>query len=279
MSERIAIRWVVALKSEAIAIRKKYRMTSVAPEGPYPVFKDSTGCHWLTISGMGRVHAAAATMYLHQVSKAPPSAAWINVGIAGHRVATCGALYLVDKITEKSTGRRGYPGPVISSSVARSCLVTVDKPETDYESDELFDMEGSAIFDVACRLSNQQLVLVLKIVSDGPNLNVKNLTSEMISDLISDNINDISNIVGKMELLTEQEHDRLAFPDAYYSILKTWHFSQSQKHRLMQLVKRWQATIQRNDMMSYIVRCPDAKSVVQKLSIKLDGYEMDWGEG
>ena len=82
-----------------------------------------------------------------------------------------------------------------------------------------------------------------------------------------------------MELLTEQEYDRITFPDAYYSILKTWHFSHSQKHRLRQLVKRWQATVQRKDMMSYLEDCPDAKSVVKKLSIKLDGYKMDWGEG
>ena len=278
MGERIAIRWVVALIPEAIAIRKRYRMTLVVHEGPYQVFKDPTDCHWLTISGMGRVHAAAATMYLHQMSKAPPWAAWINVGIAGNSAGTYGALYLVDKITEKSTERCGYPGTVISSFVARGSLVTVDKPETSYESDELFDMEGSAIFDIACRLSSQQLVLVLKIVSDGPNLSVQNLTSEMISDLVSDNINVISKIVSEVERLTKQEYDRLKVPDSYHTITNKWHFSQSQKHRLMHLVKRWQATVQRKDLMPFLEDCPDAKSAMKKLSIKLDEHEIDWGE-
>ena len=279
MDKGTAIRWVVALEPESIAIRKKYQMTRVAHSGPYPVFTDATDCHWLTISGVGRVHAAAATMYLHQVSNAPPWAGWVNVGIAGHAAGTYGTLYLVDKIIDKSTGRSGYPGPVISSTLARGSLMTVDKPETNYGNDLLFDMEGSAIFEIACRLSCQQLVLVLKIVSDGPNIDIAELTSKMISDLVSDSISEIFKIVGKMEILTKKEHDRLELPVAYYAIKKKWHFSQSQEYRLMHLVKRWQATAQNKKLIPYVGECKDAKSVIRKLSIKLDNHEVDWGKG
>ena len=278
MGKGTAIRWVVALEPESIAIRKNYQMTRVTHSGPYPVFKDVSSCHWLTISGVGKVHAAAATMYLYQVSDAPPWAGWVNVGVAGHAAGTYGTLYLVDKIIDKSTGRSGYPGSVLSSTLARGSLMTVDKPETDYGNDLLFDMEGSAIFEIACRLSCQQLVMVLKIVSDGPNKDIAELTNKAISDLVSESIRGISELVGKLETLIKKEHDRLELPLAYYEIKKNWHFSQSQEYQLMHLVKRWQAAAQNKELMSYVGECKDAKSVVQKLSIKLDNHEVDWGK-
>ena len=278
MAKGIAIRWVVALEPESIAIRKKYHMTRVFHSGPYPVFKDEADCHWLTISGVGRVHAAAATMYLHLVSGAPPWAGWVNVGIAGHGAGTYGTLYLVDKIIEQSTGRSGYPGHVLSSTLARGSLMTVDKPETNYRNNLLFDMEGSAFFEIASRLSCQQLVLVLKIVSDGPNVDIAELTKQIISNLVSDRISEIFNLVGKMEMLVEKECDRLELPVAYYAIKKKWYFSQSQEYQLMHLVKRWQATAQNKELMSYVGECKDATSVVQKLSIKLDNHEVDWAK-
>ena len=278
MGKGTAIRWVVALEPESIAIRKNYQMTRVTHSGPYPVFKDVSSCHWLTISGVGKVHAAAATMYLYQVSDAPPWAGWVNVGVAGHAAGTYGTLYLVDKIIDKSTGRSGYPGPVLSSTLARGSLMTVDKPETDYGNDLLFDMEGSAIFEIACRLSCQQLVLILKIVSDDPNNDIAELTSKTINHLVSDSISEISELVGKLETLTKKEHDRLKLPEAYYKIKKNWHFSLSQEYRLMHLVKRWQATSKNKELMPYLDECKDAKSVIRKLLNNLDNHQVDWGK-
>ena len=156
--------------------------------------------------------------------------------------------------------------------------MTVDKPETNYGNGLLFDMEGSAVFEIACRLSCQQLVLVLKIVSDGPNIDVKELTRKMISGLVSDSISEIVKLVGKLEILTNKEYDRLESPVAYYAIKKKWHFSQSQEYQLMHLVRRWQAMAQNKELMPYVDECKDAKSVIRKLSIKLDNHEVDWGK-
>ena len=119
---------------------------------------------------------------------------------------------------------------------------------------------------------------MLKIVSDGQNIDVKELTSKMISDLVSDSISEIFKLVGKMEILTKREHDRLELPVAYYAIKKNWHFSQSLEYRLMHLVKRWQATAQNKELLPYVDECKDAKSVIRKFSIKLDNHEVDWGK-
>jgi len=97
--------------------------------------------------------------------------------------------------------------------------------------------------------------------------------------LVSDSISEIFKLVGKLEILTKKERDRLELPVAYYAIKKNWHFSQSQEYRLMHLVKRWQAMAQNKELMPYVDECKDAKSVIRKLSIKLDNHEVDWGKG
>ena len=278
MSDHIAFRWVIALTPEALAIRERYRMISFPHNGPYPVFKDTEGLHWLTVCGVGRINAAAATIYLQQVSKAPPWSAWINVGIAGKREDTYGNLYHIDKITEDSTGQRYYPSPAITSSPIQASLVTVDKPETNYDSNDLFDMEGSAFFDLACRLSCQQLVMLLKIVSDGPEHILSNLNKNKIADLVSRNIDNISNIVSQMNYAIEQEYSRLKVPDIYHLILTKWHFTQTQKYQLNLLVKRCQAINPDLEMLPYLKDCHDAMSALQKLSIKLDDHQIDWGK-
>ncbi len=270
--------WVVALKTEAAVIREKYKMASAGQAGPYPVFKDVTESNWLTISGIGRVHAAAATMYLHHVSQAEPWTLWINVGIAGAKRGDYGSLFLVDKITERSTGHTFYPRPLISSPVGRSSLVTVDTPETNYRSEDLFDMEASAFFNIACRLSCQQLVIVFKIVSDGPNFDIRKLSSGKIYHLVSSNVDEISNIIFEMAPFMEKERKRLTVPIGYDSITQNWKFSQSRQHQLKHLLGRWQAFFPEKNPRSYLEGCPDAKTVVYKLTTKLDAHKIEWGK-
>ena len=157
MQQPAAIRWVVALKEEAIPIREQYNMVTVEGDGIYPVFRDKEEKHWLVISGIGKINAAAATMFLSQIRNAPPWTAWINLGIAGHRNSECGTLYLIDKVIDQSTNYIWYPSPAISTSIDKQSLCTVDQPETNYFGDDLFDMEGSAFFQISSNLSCQQL--------------------------------------------------------------------------------------------------------------------------
>ena len=278
MNDRATSCWVVALKTEAAVIREKYKMASAGQAGPYPVFKDATGRNWLTISGIGRVHAAAATTYLHQVSQAAPWALWINVGIAGNKRGDYGSLYLVDKITERSTGHVFYPRPMILSAMGRSSLVTVDTPEVNYRSDDLFDMEGSAFFNIACRLSCQELVMLFKIVSDGPNFDIGELTPEKIFNLVSSAIDDISDMVVEMTPFKEKERGRLALPIGYDSITEKWNFSQSRQHQLKHLLERWHAFFPKEIPLSYLEGSPDAKAVIHNLTVKLDAHKIEWGE-
>ena len=278
MGENVAIRWVVALKSEAEAICKQFQMKLDATSKVYPIYKDQTGGHWLTISGIGRVNSACATIYLHQVSSAPPWAGWINVGIAGHGSYDYGSLHLVDKIFEKNSNKMFFPRFITSSDISRSELVTVDAPETEYKTASLFDMEGSSFFDTACRLTCQQLIILLKIVSDGPKYKLTDLTKERTSELIQKNLEEILNFVNELWKISCIEKSRLMIPAEFEIISRTWHFSQARKIRLKELVRKWAALYPNKGIAPYIGKCKDADSVISTISDKLNGHEINWGE-
>lgn len=275
-SDKNAIRWVVALGVEAKAIRQKYNMKRVSRSGPFPIFKNAENCAWLTVSGVGRVNSAAATMYLHQVSDAPPWATWINVGISGHKNNIYGHLYLIDKITEDATGRVSYPGTVITTELPRAALVTVDRPLTSYNNDSLLDMEASSFFEMACKVTNQQLVLILKIAADSPAFDIDKLTEEIVGDLVSRNIERIEETADKMINLVGHEYYRLRLPDEYQGIIDRWRFSQTEQHHLERLIRRWNVIFEGKKLMPLIDRCRSGKSVLKELSVKLDSFEIDW---
>lgn len=278
MQQPAAIRWVVALKEEAIPIREQYNMVTVEGDGIYPVFRDKEEKHWLVISGIGKINAAAATMFLSQISNAPPWTAWINIGIAGHGKSDFGTLHLVDKIIEKSTSYIWYPAPAIFSSLSRQSLCTVDCPETMYCGEYLFDMEGSSFFQISNYLSCQQLVLILKIVSDGPNSSVKILTKKNISNLITANLEKICFAVSDMEQLSLKESRRLSLPTEYLSITDNWHFTQTRSHKLKNILRRWQAVFPGKDPMPHLSESPNAAAVIKKLADMIDHHRINWGK-
>lgn len=278
MDSRVYFCWVVALKSEALPLCDKFKMTLVDHEAPYPIFKDLDGYHWLVISGVGKVQAAAASMYLHQISKANRWTAWINIGIAGQKESKFGKLYLIDKITEMSTGKVWCPGTVISTITARGSLMTVDKPEIDFKKGDLFDMESAGFFDVVRRLSCNELVLVLKIVSDGPFNDIKKISPEIIKTLMFNNIDEIESIIFKMEHLVRQEYQRISLPNEYVKVIRKWHFSRFRKHEIKSLIHRWNIKFPEDNLLSFLNECKSARSVIYKISSHLDSCEIDWGQ-
>ena len=79
----ISIRWVVALKAEAISIIEQYKLFSYDHEGPFPIYKSKSQDIWLIVSGVGQVNAAAASIHLFEKSTKLQNSVWINIGIAG----------------------------------------------------------------------------------------------------------------------------------------------------------------------------------------------------
>ena len=273
--DSFAIRWVVALKEEAKIIIDHYKLSIIDGNSLYPVFKNFDETHWLVLSGIGRHNAAAATAYLYSISEASKSTAWVNLGIAGCGKGNYGDLCLVDKISN-SYGKNRYPTIMPRSVLAKMHLFTSDTPINNYSSQELIDMEGSAFYDIVSKFTSNELICLMKVISDGPENDLKDLNRSKIIDLIKSNIMNIKKIISYYEKLSHYDFLRNKKPYLFSQITSKWHFSVTQKYQLENLLRRVRSFLSDNNVWEIIKDCKKGASVLDILEFKIKKSEIDW---
>ena len=273
----MSVRWVVALKEEAKIILDYYKMILVPQKTLYPIYKNKEGTHWLVLSGIGRHNSAAATSHLYTISSACRWTSWINIGIAGSGKGDYGNLYLVDKIFNPNS-KITYPATMPKSNLPKMSLLTSDIPITDYSSKELIDMEGSAFYDIASKITSKEFICIIKIISDGPRDNVKQLTKLKIIQLIQSNITKINKVVSYYQNLSENENRIIAKPDIFYKISSNWHFTVTQLSQLESLLRRLKVFCGNDDIMNLIKQCKNSKIIINVLNQKIKSRKINWSD-
>ncbi|MEE8624791.1 MAG: hypothetical protein V3T19_05575, partial [Acidiferrobacterales bacterium] len=137
------LHFVVALQAEAKPLIDHFGLRR-RTGGAFPVYENENIA--LTVSGIGKVAAAAATGYLHAHTGNHSCIAWLNIGIAGHGRRAIGDGVLIHKITDQITGRSWYPPLTFELPCASDGLITVDEPETRYRENGLYDMEAAGFY-------------------------------------------------------------------------------------------------------------------------------------
>ena len=274
---KMSVRWVIALKEEAKVILDYYEMALINKKTLYPVFKNIEETHWLILSGIGRHNSAAATSYLYTISNASKWTSWINIGIAGSGKGDYGNIYLVDKIYNQNFYIT-YPSTMPKSNLPKMSLLTTDIPIMDYSSKELIDMEGSAFFDIASKLTSKEFICIMKIISDGPENNIKQLTKLRIIELLKLNLTKIAQVVSYYENLSENENQIKAKPDIFFKISSNWHFSVTQSSQLENLLRRLKVFCDNNEIMDLIKQCKSSSSVINSLNNKIKTNKVNWSD-
>ena len=274
---KMSVRWVIALKEEAKIILDYYEMALINKKTLYPIYKNTEETHWLILSGIGRHNSAAATSYLYTISNASKWTSWINIGIAGSGKGDYGNIYLVDKIFNQNFYIT-YPSTMPKSNLPKMSLLTTDIPITDYSSKELIDMEGSAFFDIASKLTSKEFICIMKIISDGPKNNIKQLTKLRINELLKLNLTKIAQIVTYYENLSENENQIKAKPDIFFKISSNWHFSVTQSSQLENLLRRLKVFCDNNEIMDLIKQCKSSSSVINSLNNKIKTNKVNWSD-
>ncbi len=142
----------------------------------------------LVITGVGEINAAAAVANVGGAYGIGAEDVIVNIG-------SCAALenethtmlndkwtgmgehiYLVNKITEQSTGRTFYPDMLLKSDMEECEAVTVAKPITEVDIENLldntarvscvYDMEAAAVYQVASLFVGPHCMHFIKVVSD-----------------------------------------------------------------------------------------------------------------
>ena len=81
MGYSYSIRFVVALEAEAEPIIEDYDLKIIHGINLFKVYRNNSGNHWLIISGIGSINAAAASIFLYQHSNANKFSFWSQIYI------------------------------------------------------------------------------------------------------------------------------------------------------------------------------------------------------
>ena len=273
-----SIRWVIALREEAQVILDHYKLKPVNEKTIYPIYKNEEETHWLIICGIGRNNAAASTAYLYAYSNASNYTSWINIGIAGSCKGNYGDLYLVDKISTFQRRKSTYPSTLPNATLPKMHLFTSDVPISDYSTYELIDMEGSAFFDIASKLTSKEFICLMKVISDGPENDIKEITKSKINNLIKENLLKIIDVISYYERLSQKEFQIIDKPKLFNEIKSKWHFSATQSYRLETLLRRIEIFCNKKDIEKTIKNCETSNSVINVLNTKIKNNLVNWSK-
>lgn len=253
---------VTALAAEAKPLITHYRLQHQR-NSAFPLYESATIS--LVISGVGVANAAAATAYLGARSNAT-SAAWLNIGIAGHSNAAVGEVFLANKISNCTSGECWYPPQILGTQLARTNLFTVPCVETKFANAGLYDMEASGFFSIACRFSTAELVQCVKIVADNPTTPAS-IDAKRTTSLVHQACTQISDAVDALIAL------RSALPEVadviphMTELLANYRCSHAQYIRLKQLLQ--QAATLGIELDKQLYHCPSTTALLDALSYQM----------
>jgi hypothetical protein len=271
ISTKNSVRWVIALIPEAIPIIHALRLKKISGKLPFPIYIDDEGEHWLTVSGLGQANIANATSFLFKKSGADKTSVWINVGIAGSKTFDLGELVFIDKVTSNISGKSLYPYSIPNLKIEnRSELITVNSPERVFGSDGVYDMEGFSFFEVTSKLSSNELILILKIVSDGPDSDLSKIDKDKISILIEKKIPALLKILPTLFSISQKLKDQMLPPKNFEDICKIRKFTFSQRVTLKKLLNQWHARKASKSLIKNISVLKTASKIIQFMEKELN---------
>ena len=266
-----SVRWVIALMPEATPIIRALSLIKIAGNLPFPIYSDEGREHWLIVSGLGQINVAAATSLLFEKSRADKTTVWINVGIAGSKKFNIGELVFIDKVTSNTSGKSLYPYSIPNLKIEnRSELVTVNNPEREFGSEGVYDMEGFSFFKATSKLSSNELILILKIVSDGPGSDLSKIDKNKISKLVEKKIPTLLQILPTLASLSENLRNQILLPKNFEDICKVRKFTFSQRVTLKKLLHQWHARKPSKNLLKNISVLKTSSKIIKFMEEELN---------
>jgi len=267
-----------ALRCEAEPLISKYDLKYAREYQLFPIYLSRNKSISLTITGIGKLAASAAAMHTHQVFNGAKSDCWLNIGVAGHAAYNKGTVALANKITDNGTNKVWYPQVLFSTDVPSCSLLTLDKPTNQYNEGTMYDMEASGFYHAASRFATAELMHSIKIISDNTAEPAQLVTKEIVSELINAEIDKLAALIDSVnniacELVTEIHSDRIS-----EEILKRWHFTETERNSLMNLLRRWHVIFpDTSPLLQTDKTCSLAREFLHALTAKLDNAAIRYG--
>ncbi len=265
------IHFICALKCEARSLIAHYRLKHRADSEAFPLYTSPDKQISLTISGIGKVNAAAATAFTHAFLLTGKQDVWLNVGIAGHRDMQIGEITLAHKIIDQTNNYAWYPQIIINPPCPSMEVLSCDEPITNY-TDVLFEMEAAGFYATACRFATSELIHVIKIISDNQQQPAEKMSESFVAELVNNQLTVIDQISDSLSLLANEVGNTNGIPDYYEQIIEQWRFTHAEKLILKSCLNRWHVLCPDENPMKEIDKSLHGKEVICQITNKLDTY-------
>ena len=260
-----------ALKSEAKPVIEKYQLQHCPDAGLFTIYINEGQDLSLTVSGVGKLSMAGAVIYTASFLGASGENGWLNFGIAGHQDLEIGSTRLANKISDEASGKTWFPQIVFNSVVSGAPLITVDKPVSVYPGSTMYDMEAAGFYNSVCRFATAELAHSLKIVSDNELSPTEKINNALVNRLITDNLKAIDSVIFQLSGLSNELKQSEKLEDMYQSFIARWHFTQTEKIKLKQLLLRWQILLSNSSPLSgFSKQSQTGKEILNHLQHILD---------
>lgn len=208
----------IALHAEARPAIERFRLKQDA-SFDLPVFRRDEV--WLTVTGTGSMKSAIATTHLVTRVEKGENAVLFNLGVAGHTQKAgegpveVGDRFLVNKITERGTGRSFYPDLLARTPLAETSVTTVEQPldraDADGVEPGLVDMEASGFYQAAAAFLPPHRIGCVKVVSD--HLETRHLDKNMVGELIAGALDEFEETIAAYRTISDGGQDVLTDAD------------------------------------------------------------------
>ena len=257
-----------ALKCEATPLLDFFELSHCVQSSPFPVYTDKKQEVSLTITGIGKLSAAAAVIHVQSLFELNDHDICLNIGIAGHMDYPVGELRLANRIEDADSGECWYPQIVIDTHVQSAGLLSLSKPSVDY-CGQMYDMEASGFYHSTSLFGTAELCQSIKVISDNQDNPADRLVKKEISELIAKNLTPISSVANKLSELA-RELPVLDISTDYGTFMENWHFTHYERNTLKQLLQRWQILLPESPPWDCVANAQSGKEVLKKLAQNLD---------
>lgn len=243
------IHFLCALQCEARPLIQRFGLRQDIHARHFRFYVDGRGTTSLTVSGPGKLAAAAAAMFAAGRVQAGPADAWLNVGVAGHGYLALGRAAMANRVEDAGSGQAWFPVTPFERPVPAAAVLTLDRPRDDY-GDAFFDLEAAGFYATLCRVGTLELIHCLKVVSDNPDRPLRPLPEREVSDLIEGRLAHVETLVSRLRELAGVAAEQEAASPHLDGIVARWRFSETQRRRLERLLRRWDALLPDQDPLA-----------------------------
>jgi hypothetical protein len=266
---------VTALACELKPLIGEFRLSRMTDVKAFVVYANADKNIYAIVAGIGKVAGSAATAFLHGYTGSPAKVAYLNLGIAGAATQELGQLYQAHKISDVATQTNYYPTLLNDPAIPTAVVTTFDTPQSTYPTNELVDMEASGFFTTARRLVDQELIQVLKIISDNIQSPPAAVTPERVRQWGQVQLPAITSHCHQLlELSAMADSHHQQNPELMAQVTRQWRVTAYQQNQLRVLLRRW--CVSKPEQPLPDEGCDSTNQFIEQLTEALENHAYHW---